>query len=201
MIQQRTVGIFVFDGMAAMDFTGPYEVFSIANFEAPEPYFSVVTVGATKTPVAAYGGLTIQPTHGFADCPPLDIIVVPGGMVEGQLEQSSVIEWLQRQHQTTEITFSVCNGALLLAKAGVLQGLKATTHHMFFAALAALDSSIEVLEGQRFVDNGKVVTSAGISAGIDAALHIVWRLFGKLVAEQTVSILEYESTAYRPAGE
>lgn len=201
MITTKKVGIFLFDGAASMDFTGPYEVFTMANFENPHPYFDVFTVAEKKGDVPIAGGLIVKATYDLTNCPQADILLIPGGIVTPELlAKDSIINWIQGQNKNTEITFSVCNGALLLAKAGLLKGLSATTHHFCYDQLLEIDPDIELIKKIRYVDNGKIVTSAGISAGIDAALHLVLRLYGEEVAEKTVAMLEYESTAYKNSG-
>ncbi|WP_378956820.1 DJ-1/PfpI family protein [Pelosinus sp. sgz500959] len=197
----KRVGIFLFDGIELMDFAGPYEVFTAANLMAPQQYFDVFTVSEQKGDVLTSNGLTVKADYGFSDCPQADVLVIPGGDVRPELlSNDTILEWIESQNRNTEITFSVCNGAMLLAKAGLLKGLSVTTHHYCYDKLSEIDLTINVVPKIRYVDTGKIITSAGISAGIDAALHIVLRLFGEKVVLHAIDIMEYESTAYRNNG-
>ncbi|AIF53125.1 DJ-1/PfpI family protein [Pelosinus sp. UFO1] len=197
----KRVGIFLFNGVELMDFAGPYEVFTAANLMAPQQYFDVFTVSAQKGEIRTSNGLIVKADYDFSDCPQTDVLVIPGGDIRPELISNDAIsKWIESQNRHTEITFSVCNGAMLLAKAGLLKGLAATTHHYFYDKLSEIDLSINVVQKSRYVDTGKIVTSAGISAGIDAALHIVLRIFGEKVVLHTIDIMEYESTAYRNDG-
>ncbi len=191
--------ILVFDGVEVLDFAGPFEVFSRTRLvpgvesrrrddDAP---FRVFTVAAESREVVATGGLRVLPHHGFADCPRVDLLVVPGGFgTRALVEDAAVIEWLQRTSRAAQITTSVCTGAGLLAKAGLLAGRRATTHHGAFDWLASLDPSLTVVRDVRFVDDG-VVSSAGVSAGIDMAFAVVEKRFGREVARETAEYIEY----------
>jgi transcriptional regulator GlxA family with amidase domain len=201
MEQTKRIGIFLFDGVEVMDFAGPYEVFTAANLNAPHQYFDVFTVGEQKGDVRTSNGLVVKADYDFSNCPQSDVLVVPGGNVKPELVSNGTISrWIKEQNQHTEITFSVCNGAMLLAKAGLLAGLSVTTHHLFYERLSEIDSTVNVVKKIRYVDTGKIITSAGISAGIDAALHIVLKIFGEKVALHATDIMEYESTAYKDNG-
>ncbi len=175
-----TVGILIFPGVELLDFTGPAEVFVVAR-EAR--LFRVATVAETREPLRSMGDLEIVPTHAYADAPPFDVIVVPGGAMRNVT--AAGIAWIQAASARARITMSVCMGALLLAKAGLLDGLEATTHHWGLEALGRLAPTCRVVEGRRFVDAGRIVTTAGVTAGIDGALHVVERLFGKEAAAWT----------------
>lgn len=194
----RRVGIFLFDGVELMDFAGPYEVFTAVNLMAPQQYFDVFTVSEHKGDIRTSNGLIVKADYDFSDSPQMDVLVIPGGDIRPELVSNDTIsKWIESQNRNTEITFSVCNGAMLLAKAGLLKGLAATTHHYFYDKLSEIDLSINVVEKIRYVDTGKIITSAGISAGIDAALHIVLRIFGEKVVLHAIDIMEYESIAYK----
>ncbi len=194
----RTVGIYVFDEVEVLDFAGPFEVFSTASRvfrrTAPdaEPPFDAFTVGASRSAVTARGGLVVQPRYSFADHPNLDVLLVPGGLVTVELDRPRVIAWVAARAATAELTASVCTGALLLARAGVLKGKAATTHWEDIAALRAMAPGTRVLQGGRWVEDGAVITSAGISAGLDMSLHIVARLAGRDLAMRTARQMEYE---------
>jgi transcriptional regulator GlxA family with amidase domain len=179
-LNSRNVAIVVFDGVEVLDFAGPFEVFSVAAAEMPRaPYasFFPYTVGLTARSVEAYGGLTVTPRYALHDCPPPDILIVPGG--EGTrrlLKHDGFLAWLSEQAQRVEIIASVCTGALLLARAGVLAGCRATTHHGAFERLPELEPTVQLMRSERFVRDGRVWSSGGISAGIDMSLAIVEHL-------------------------
>lgn len=193
-----TVGIFLFDAVEVLDFAGPFEVFSTAarvhgRREPPSPpIFVVATVGRGFAPVVARGGLRVQPAFSLEDHPPLDVLIVPGGMVDAELARPEVIAWLQRTSPAAAVTASVCTGAFLLAQAGLLEGKRATTHWEDLAELRRLFPEVDVVEGRRWVDLGSVVTSAGISAGIDMSLHLVARLAGAELARRTARQMQYD---------
>jgi transcriptional regulator GlxA family with amidase domain len=193
-----TVGIFVFDGVELLDLAGPYEVFTAAarlhGREEPSapPLFGVFTVGRTGRPVRAHAGLKITPDHGIGDHPDIDILVVPGGVVTGELAEPDAAGWIAAVAGGARITASVCTGAFLLAAAGLLESRRATTHWEDGAELHLRWPSVSVVDGVRWVDEGAVVTAAGISAGIDMSLHLVERLAGRELALETARQMEYD---------
>jgi transcriptional regulator GlxA family with amidase domain len=155
--------------------------------------FNVYTVAEKSGPVLARNQLSLNPRYTIADCPPPDILVVPGGWgTRREMNNPSVVDWIKRTAPNAELVLSVCTGALLLAKAGLLDGLKATTHRGALDLLREIAPKTTVLDDQRVVDNGKVVVSAGVSAGIDMALHVVARLLGKEEALETARYIEYD---------
>jgi transcriptional regulator GlxA family with amidase domain len=198
----KKVVIFMFDDVEVLDFAGPFEVFSVTselnssdslsdNF-ASRP-FSVLTVAEHPGVVNARNGLNINPDCTIADCPPPDILIIPGGKGTRKLiNNSAVIDWIKSCTLTAELVLSVCTGALLLAKAGLLEGLTATTHHQALELLRELAPNTTVVENQRFVDNGKIITSGGITAGIDMSLYVISKLLGTQKAEQTAKHMEYK---------
>jgi transcriptional regulator GlxA family with amidase domain len=193
------VGIFVFDDVEVLDFAGPFEVFSRVRLEpgvasrrsdASAP-FNVFTVAAWAGPVTATGGLVIQPAFTFADAPLIDMLIVPGGFgTRPLLEDPAAIEWIRRTSGAAQQTMSVCTGSLLLAKAGLLTGRRATTHWGALELLGSIDPSIQVERSVRAVHDG-VHSSAGVSAGIDMALDVVEQLHGRVVADETARYIEY----------
>jgi putative intracellular protease/amidase/YHS domain-containing protein len=180
----RKVAILVFNGMELLDFAGPAEVFGSAGFQ-------VRTVAATRTPVKCMGLVTLTPHYTFDDCPPPDIIVIPGGNTRTVSKDKRLIDWLLKVSPEAEVTMSVCTGAFVLASAGLLDGKEATTHWSAIRGLRKQFPKITVRDDLRVVDNGKVVTSAGVSAGIDGALHVVDRLLGRSAATKTARYMEY----------
>ena len=189
------VAIFVFDEVEVLDFAGPFEVFGVTGWRAPPQPFDVFLVAAGDRRVTARNGLEIIARHTFADCPPIDILVIPGGWgSRTQLARDDVITWVRSTAAAAELTASVCSGALILAKAGQLRDGPATTHHGAYDELRTLDPSIRVIEGVKMVDRGDVVTSGGISAGIDMSLGVVARLLGSAIAQETADYMEYDWT-------
>lgn len=200
--RRRNVGILVFDNVEVLDFAGPFEVFSRTRLEpgvesrrsedtAP---FRVFTLAPSPGQITATGGLRVLPDYDFSTTPHIDLLVVPGGFgTRPLLANDAVLEWIRRQSATAEMVTSVCTGSLLLARAGLLANRRATTHWSSLDALAALDDSITVERELRVVDDG-IVTSAGVSAGIDMALAVVESLHGRQVADETAHYIEYRRT-------
>ncbi len=195
----RTVGILIFPEVEILDFCGPFEVFASAALP-PETaggqekrLFEVYTIGERPEVVRCRGGLLVQPNHTLADHPPLDLIVVPGGYgTRAQRENPVVLDWIARQRGAGALATSVCTGAFLLGAAGLLDNVRATTHWTTIESLRTLHPKTEVLADARVVDEGEIITSAGVSAGIDMALHVVRRLHGAEVARRTARDMEYE---------
>jgi transcriptional regulator GlxA family with amidase domain len=204
------VAVLMFDDVEVLDFAGPFEVFSRTRLapgvesrrsEETAP-FSVFTVAPAAGDVVATGGLRVTPSFSFADCPRIDLLVVPGGFgTRPLLDNAIVTGWIRRTASTARLVTSVCTGALLLAKCGLLSNRRATTHWSALELLAALDPSMQVIAGARVVQDG-VITSAGVSAGIDMALAVVEHLHGADVARDTARYIEYDAYGEpRRAGE
>jgi transcriptional regulator GlxA family with amidase domain len=197
--RRRKVGILIFDKVELLDFAGPFEVFSRTRL-VPGPAsrrseesapFEVFTVAPSHAPVNAVGGLEVLPHYSFADAPPIDLLVVPGGFgTRALLGDADVVGWIRRVAETAERVTAVCTGALLLSQAGLLEGRRATTHWAALDELAGLDHGAVVVRDRRVVDDG-VITSAGISSGMDMAFYLVEALFGREVAEETAHYIEY----------
>lgn len=192
----KTIGIFVFDEIEVLDLGGPFEVFSVANRVAArdgkEAPFNVVTISRKADHVEARGGYRFCPTSRFADAPPVDVLVVPGGVVDAECARPEVIDWLRKAHEGAMLTASVCTGAFLLAEMGVLAGLKVTTHWEDIDDLERQHPDLTVVRDRRWVDEGRIVTSGGISAGIDMSLHLVRRLEGESLAVRVARQMEYD---------
>lgn len=187
----RTLAIVIFDDVEVLDFCGPFEVFSVANRFMEPAAFNILTV-AEKGRVITRGGLQVSPHHSLDDCPQPDLLLVPGGIgTRKEMNNPALIDWIKQRSQKAELVLSVCTGALLLARAGLLDGLESTTHHGAIDLLRQTAPNTTVHTDRRFVDNGRVVCSAGIAAGIDMSLHIVARLLGKEVADKTARQMEY----------
>lgn len=189
---RRHTAILLFPEVEVLDFAGPFEVFAVTDELSGHRLFHVYTVGLTPGPLRARNGLQVIADHGLADAPAPDILIVPGGAgTRPLLAQPALLDWVRQAAARTEITASVCTGSLVLAKAGLLDGLDVTTHYENLADLARLAPSCRVRGDRRFHDHGRIATAAGISAGIDLSLHLVARLHGVPVAEQTARYMEY----------
>jgi transcriptional regulator GlxA family with amidase domain len=198
-MDRLNVGIFIFDGVEVLDFAGPFEVFSRTRLTAgvesrrseETAPFVVFTVARGLAPVVATGGLRVLPAFDFATAPRIDLLVVPGGFgTRLLLGESAVLDWIRQTAAQARRVTSVCTGSLLLAATGLLAGRRATTHWGALDLLARLDSSIRVERDLRVVDDG-IVTSAGVSAGIDMALAVVESLHGQEVADETARYIEF----------
>lgn len=185
------VVILLFPEVEVLDFAGPFEVFSVAGQVTAPPLFEVVTVAAA--PLAAAGGLQVIPTHSFATCPQADLLVLPGGSGSRKaVKDRQLLAWIEAQARGAALIASVCTGALFLGRLGLLDGLSATTHWGALDLLREIAPRATVMPDSRYIDNGRIITSAGISAGIDMSLHLVARLAGDAVAVQVAREMEYE---------
>ena len=185
-----TTGILLFEDMEELDFVGPWEVFTMARLGHEED--RVVTIAERAEPVRAAKGLRVIPDHSFADAPPLDVLLVPGGQgTRKQVANPVLIDWLRKAAEPCSWVTSVCTGTLLLHEAGLARGKRVTTHWGFVEALRQR-GEIEVLENVRYVRDGHLVTSAGVSAGIDMALWLVGQLYSVAHARQTQRFMEYD---------
>jgi len=197
MTSIRTVGILLFNEVEVLDFAGPFEVFSLAENDISDKHFDVITIAEHQAPISARNGLTVIPDYSFDNHPTIDVLVIPGGYGAEKIEINNpvVIDWIISQAKITELTLSVCTGALLLAKAGLLAGKSATTHWMDLDNLASYPN-IEVIASTRFVDASdettKLVTSAGISAGIHASLYCVKKLLDSQTMQTTARRMEFD---------
>jgi transcriptional regulator GlxA family with amidase domain len=197
------VGILLFDEVEILDACGPFEVFSVANRVARrEPPFAVVTLSAERTTtVSARGGLRIVADRLLADAPPVDVALVPGGVTTRIEDDEAVLAWLRGAAGTPEVVASVCTGAFPLARAGLLDGRTATTHWEDQAELRERFPAVTVVDDVRYLDHGPVATSAGVSAGIDLALHLVARFTDEALAVATARQMDYPWSRQRePAG-
>jgi len=192
------VGIYLFPEIEVLDFAGPYEVFTTAtrvaarqNSGSPST-FNVFAIAENLDPVRARAGLQFVPDFTLNTHPQIDLLIIPGGVVSAELEKPHVINWVNRSAASSQITASVCTGAFLLAKAKVLLSHRATTHWEDVDDLKNAFPALDLITNVRWVDEGAVVTSAGISAGIDMSLHLVARLADMSLAERTARQMEFE---------
>src|SRR6266550_3536939 len=186
----RNLAILIFDGVQIIDYTGPYETFG-HTYSNDGPAFNIYTVSEKTAPITTAMGMSVNPKYSFENAPEPDLLLVPGGNVNGQLENQNVIKWIQNKSGNAEIVMSVCNGAFILAKAGLLDGLEATTTAGLIPPFRQAAPKTRVVDDQRFVDNGKIITTAGLSSGIDGSLHVIERLFGRGTAQMAALGMEY----------
>ncbi len=184
------LAVLLFEGVQIIDYTGPWEVFGHASIHN-HPAFEIYSVAPAPGPITTSMGMSVNPRYTFANAPAPDVILLPGGNVPPQLENAAVIAWIKDASRNARIVFSVCNGAFFLAKAGLLDGLEATTFAHLIPRLKEEAPKARILSDRRFVDNGKIVTAAGLSSGIDGALHVIEKLYGRGQAEVVATGLEY----------
>lgn len=184
----RTLGILLFPGFELLDATGPLEMWG--NLKAQ---VKLVTIAPEKGEIASIQGPKMTAEFGFADCPPLDLLLVPGGFgVQKVLQDKQSLAWVRASSGKAELTMSVCNGASILAAAGLLDGRPATTNKAYWDMATAPGPQVKWVRRARWVDDGNIVTSSGVSAGMDMTLHVIARLFGQPKAERLANEIEYE---------
>ncbi len=186
------VGVFLFNDIELLDFAGPYEVFSVTSELNDYKLFKVFSISEDGKAVKTVNGLQVTPDYSFGNHPPIDILVVPGGVgTKAEMEKDNVRKWLRANFEASLITMSVCSGARLLGKLGLLDNSDATTHHDVIPELEKIAPKAIIKTDARFTDNGQVMTAAGISAGIDLALHVVDKLYGREIADKSIIYMEY----------
>ncbi|MDZ4724376.1 MAG: DJ-1/PfpI family protein [candidate division Zixibacteria bacterium] len=187
------IGLLLFDDVEVLDFAGPFEVFSVTAELNENKYFRVLTISATTRTIIAKNGLSVNADFLLDNHPLIDILVVPGGFgTRKLLVNAPVIEWVRKTASTAQLVLSVCTGSIVLGKAGLLENLTVTTHHQTFELLKSVAPTVTIRDNVRFVDNGRIITAGGISAGIDMSLHVVARLCGEEVARKTATYMEYD---------
>ncbi len=192
-MNKRNLAILIFDDVEVLDFAAPFEVFAVTselnNYEA----FNVFLVAETQQTFKAVNGLQVVPNYEISNCPNPNILVVPGGMgTRTQMNNQRLITWIQNASKQAELVMSICTGARLLAKAGLLDGLEVTTHHEVYNELRQLVPTAIINERKRYIDQDKILTTGGISAGIDGSLYVVDKLLGQEIARKTAIYLEYD---------
>ena len=194
------VGIYLYNEVEVLDFAGPFEVFSTASRvnarRSPESdnLFNVFTVAEEQKFVIARGGLQIIPKYSISVHPEINVLIIPGGIVKDELMNDHIISWIQNSSKKADITASVCTGAFLLAKAGLLQSKRAITHWEDIDDLISMFPDIKIQKNVRWVDEGRIVTAAGISAGIDMGLHLISRAANEDLAVLTAKQMEFDWT-------
>ena len=186
------VAMLISENLNVIDFSGPWGVFeSVSLPNAMEPPFRLFTVSEKAEVVISGSGLKLMPDYTFANVPEVRVVVIPA-----QKGSDAMIDWLRKIAKTADVTMSVCTGAFKLAKAGLLSGKPATTHHEFFDKLENQYPDIQVKRGVRFVENEKISTAGGLTSGTDLALRVVERYFGRDVAQTTANYMEYQGTGW-----
>lgn len=192
-VKTRNLGILLFEGAELLDFAGPYEAFSTAGRREEQQYFNTFSLGEKPGSIVSANGLPCGVEYTLEDAPKLDILLVPGGKgTRTEVRNTRLIEWIKEIAASAELVTSVCTGSFLLAEAGLLKGKQATTHWASIERMRETYPDVEVLENVRYVDQGDIVTSAGVSAGIDMALYLIERLHGTSVAEGAARVMEYD---------
>ena len=192
------IAIYLYDQIEVLDFAGPFEVFSTASrMHASEnkdanPLFEVFTLSESGEAIHARGQLQVVPQYSIKAHPPIDLLIVPGGIVEEQIQRANVIQWIQQQAQVAKISAAICTGSFLFAQANLLDGRAATTHWEDIPDFERSFPDLDVRKDVRWVDTGDVLTSAGISAGIDMSLHLVERLASRSLAEKTARQMDFD---------
>ena len=193
MTDVRRITVLVFEGVEELDFAGPWEVLSAWAEQFPDDRVQTFTMAPVAGEIRCAKGLRVVADHTLADAPHAELLVFPGGRgTRPMLQDATMLAWVREQAARGTIIASVCTGALVLAKAGLLDGRPATTHHGSLALLRELGRDIDVQPEARFVDNGAVLTAAGVSAGIDLALHLVARLHSRERAQQVRRYIQYD---------
>ncbi|WP_418186439.1 DJ-1/PfpI family protein [Aliarcobacter lanthieri] len=194
---QKVVGIFIFDDIEVLDFCGPFEVLSVTRLDETKRLetlspFDVKLISIKKEVIFTKGNMKIIPDFDFEDCPKLDILIVPGGMGTRKLMyDEKVLEFVKQKSKEVELLSSVCTGSLILANAKLLEGVQATTHWKSLQRMEEEFKNVKVCRDKHFVEDKNIISSAGISAGIDMALYIVKRYFGEEVSRTTAKHMEY----------
>lgn len=196
----RRIAILAFDEVEALDLAGPYEVFTTATrmqqraTPSAPPLFEVACVARTSALVRMRAGLSILPSFTFAEAPSPDVLIVPGGVIDTAMACVDTIGWIASASHKAELIASVCTGAFLLAQAQVVENGPVTTHWEDIADLRQRFPKLDVQENMRWIDRGRIVTSAGITAGIDMSLHLVSRLAGEALALRTARQMDFAWT-------
>ncbi|WP_448217544.1 DJ-1/PfpI family protein [Endozoicomonas sp. 2B-B] len=186
------IAIYIYDNAEVLDFSGPYEVFSTASRVCAdgEP-FNVFLIGETGETVTARAGYSVNPDYGFYNHPPVDLLMVVGGVHHAELKKPQVLDWLRTFSASAHMTTSVCTGAFILAEAGILTDQKVTTHWEDIPDLRQHYPQLLVVSDQRWVKDGSIMTSAGITAGIDMSLSLVSLLHSQELAEKTARQMDF----------
>lgn len=182
----------MFDDVEVLEFSGPYEVFAVANRLEEQELFKLLTVSYSGKPLRATGGLHITPDYAMHECPDLDVIIVPGGDGSKEVTQiEEALNWVVHRAEQAEKVMSVCAGALILAKGGLLDELESTTHHRRWRTLEQLAPKTAVIREARYVDTGRIITTGGVASGIDGALQMLHEMHGEDICHAVATFMEY----------
>lgn len=188
----KNVGIFIFNDVEVMDFCGPFEVFSVANKVSTDDPFNIFTVSEKSESIYAYNNLCVNAKYNMDNCPKLDILIIPGGKgSQTEINNKTTLDWIKLNYPRVELLLTVCTGSAIVGKCGLLDGMTVTTHHAALDLLKEAAPNANVVSGKRYIDNGKIMTSGGISAGIDMSLHVVGKLLGEETVQKTIDVMEY----------
>lgn len=189
---KRNVAILVYEGAEVLDFSGPFEVFAVTSELNDHALFDVAIVAGSLDPVHSVNGMLVKPNRTYADMPQPDVLVVAGGSGSRRaMHERTLLEWVRGAAESAEIVLSVCSGARILGALGLLADREVTTHHQVFDHLQEIEPSARLNRNARFVDTGRIVTTGGISAGIDGSFHVVARLLGQQIAQKSARYMEY----------
>ena len=186
------IGIYIYDHAEVLDFSGPFEVFTTAERISEQPVFNTFLISEQGGLITARAGYQVMSQYSIENHPKLDILIVAGGVHTDEMQKQNVIDWIAQQHKLVKLTASVCTGAFLLAQAKVIANHQVTTHWQDIAELRELFPKLSVKEHTRWVEQGNIITSAGISAGIDMSLRLVERCYGTELADKTARQMEFD---------
>ena len=191
-MKNKSIAIFVYDDVEVLDFAGPYEVFSIANYLAKKKIFDLFLLSCDKTEITGRNNFTFLTHFTLKDHPPINCLIIPGGPGSRSVEKDSgVINWIEAQYPKLDFLLTICTGSRILAKTNILNGEEITTHWNSVADLK-LEKHFKVVENVPFTDNGKIMTSAGVSSGIDLCLYFLGKLYGKEKAKKVAKYIEWK---------
>jgi transcriptional regulator GlxA family with amidase domain len=191
-MKPRNTAILIFNDAEVLDFAGPYEVFNAANIVSGEKLFNVFTIADTKELISARNGLKLVPDYSLSDCPPPDIFIIPGGSGRKiQMTNPTLLNWIKEKIDSLEHLLSVCTGSFIIGKTGLLDGMQAATHHYHYDEFEKSFPKIKLIRNTKFVDNGKIITSAGVSSGINMSLYIIGKLCGEEIKQKAANHIEY----------
>jgi transcriptional regulator GlxA family with amidase domain len=188
----RNTAILLFNDAEVLDFAGPFEVFNSANLMYGETIFNVYTIAEKKGAVSARNNFKIIPDYSLDDCPPPEILIIPGGIGrKTEMNNPSLLSWIKEKFIELEFLLSVCTGSFIVGKTGLLEGMEATTHHYSYEEFERTFPKIKLVKNAKYIDNGKIITAAGVSSGVNMSLYLVGRLFGEELKQKTAEHIEF----------
>lgn len=193
MNKTKNIAVLIYDNVELMDFCGPYDVFSIANKISLENVFNIYTVSENIGEITTQNGLIVNSKFSIDNCPKIDILIIPGGQgSRKEMKNDNLLNWIKRCYLESELILSVCTGALILANCQLIDGMQATTHHNAIELLKELAPKAKIVSDKRFVDNGKIILSAGVYSGIDMSLYVLGKLLGEDLVFKVKENMEYD---------